>query len=132
MSVTSSGNWNGYFADAHVGLGYEARVGRFYVRPLLSADYLYLSENAHADSGGGPGFDLMFDRRVSDRMIASAIVTFGTQYGHDAWFRPEIFGGYRDVVLGNLASTTAFFTGGLPFTLAPGDTKAGGSPLGSR
>ena len=51
VSVTSSGNWNGYFADAHVGLGYEARIGRFYVRPLLSADYLYLSENAHADSG---------------------------------------------------------------------------------
>jgi hypothetical protein len=125
VSLASSGKWNGYFGDAHAGLAYEAHLGRFYFRPLLSADYLYLNENAHADTGAGPGFDLMIDRRVSDRMIASAIVTFGTQYGHDAWFRPEIFGGYREVVIGNLASTTAFFSGGLPFTLAPGDSKGG-------
>ena len=125
VSEISGGRWNGYFGDAHAGLAYEARLGRFYFRPELSADYLYLNENAHADAGAGPGFDLSIAQRVSDRMTASAIMAFGTQYGHDAWFRPEIFGGYREVVMGNLASTTAVFAGGLPFTLSPGDTKGG-------
>lgn len=125
VSETSVGHWNGYFGDAHAGLAYEARIGRFYLRPELSADYLYLNENAHSDTGAGPGFDLMIARRTSDRMTASAIMTLGSQYGHDAWFRPEIFGGYREVLLGNLASTTAAFPGGLPFTLEPGNTKGG-------
>jgi hypothetical protein len=53
------------------------------------------------------------------------LLTVGTQYGHDAWFRPELFGGYRQVFFGNIASTTAAFTGGNPFTLSPGDVNGG-------
>ncbi len=125
VAETSTGRWNGYFADAHAGLAYEMHLGRFYLRPEFSADYLQLSENAHADTGAGPGFDLAIARRNSDRMTGAAMLTLGTQYGHDAWFRPEIFGGYRQVFFGNLASTTASFTGGNPFTLSPGDVNGG-------
>jgi hypothetical protein len=125
VSETSTGSWNGYFADAHAGAAYEFHLGRFYLRPELSADFLDVNENAHADTGAGPGFDLTIARRNSDRMTGAALLTVGTQYGHDAWFRPEIFGGYRQVFFGNIASTTAAFTGGNPFTLSPGDINGG-------
>ena len=125
VSETSTGAWNGYFADAHAGAAYEFHIGRFYLRPELSADYLDLNESAHADTGAGPGFDLTIARRNSDRMTGAALLTVGTQYGHDAWFRPELFGGYRQVFFGNIASTTAAFTGGNPFTLSPGDVNGG-------
>jgi hypothetical protein len=125
VSETSSGNWNGFFGDAHAGAAYEVKIGRFFVRPEFSADYLYLNENAHNDTGAGPGFDLAIAQRTSSRMTGEAIVTLGAQYGHDTWFRPEIFGGYRQVFFGNIASTTAAFTGGTPFTLVPGDVNGG-------
>jgi hypothetical protein len=125
LSETSSGHWNGYFADAHAGAAYEFHISRFYLRPELSADYLYLNEDTHSDTGAGPGFDLTIDQRRSERMTGSALLTVGTQYGHDAWFRPELFAGYRQVFFGNIASTTAAFTGGLPFTMLPGDVNGG-------
>lgn len=126
VNETSTGTWNGFFGDAHAGVQYEAHLGRFYVRPELSADYLYFNENAHSFSGAGPGFDLSIGRRTSERLTGSGIVTFGTQYGHDTWFRPEIFGGYRVVAFGSIADTTAQFTGGSPFILAPGPDVNGG------
>jgi hypothetical protein len=125
VSEISKGDWNGYFADAHAGAAYELHLGRFYVRPELDADYLYLNENAHSDTGAGPGFDLSIARRTSNRMTGAATVTFGAQYGHDVWFRPEVFGGYRQVFFGDIASTTAAFTGGNPFTLSPGNLNGG-------
>ena len=127
VSETSAGNWNGYFGDAHVGAEYELHVGRFYMRPSVSFDYLSLNENAHSFTGAGPGFDLTIDQRNSERGTASGIITFGTQYGHDTWFRPEIYGGYRQVVFGTIANTAGFFTGtgGPPFILGPGDVNGG-------
>lgn len=127
VSETSTGNWNGYFADAHAGAQWEGHLGRFYVRPEANFDYLYLNENAHNLGGAGPGFDLAIGQRASERGVASGIITFGTQYGHDTWFRPEIYGGYREVVFGTIANTVAQFsgTGGLPFVMSPGDVNGG-------
>ncbi|HTX47855.1 MAG TPA: autotransporter outer membrane beta-barrel domain-containing protein, partial [Caulobacteraceae bacterium] len=125
VSETSKGQWNGYFADAHAGASYEVHFGRFYVRPELSADYLYLNEDAHSEAGAGPGFDISIDQRVSSRMSGEALMTFGAQFGHDAWFRPEFYAGYRDIFYGDIAPTVANFAGGNPFTLEPGETKGG-------
>ena len=125
IAETSNGSWNGFFGDGHAGVEYEWRVSRFYVRPEFSADYLYLSENGHQDAGGGTGFDLHFARRTSDRMSGAALVTVGAQYGHDVWFRPEIYGGYREVFFGDIGNTVANFAGGMPFTLVPGNVNGG-------
>ena len=125
VSDTSYGSWNGLFGDAHAGLQWEQHISRFYVRPEFSLDYLDLNENAHATKGAGPGLDVSIGQRDSQRATASALVAFGTQYGHDAWFRPEIFGGYRQVVFGSLANTTAQLSGGTPFTMGPGDVNGG-------
>ena len=107
VSQTSNGQWNGYFADGHAGLQYEAHLGRFYLRPEASFDYLYLNENAHSLTGAGPGIDLAIAQRTSERGIASGLLTLGTQYGRDTWFRPEIYGGYRQVAFGSIANTVA-------------------------
>lgn len=125
VNETAYGNTNGYFADAHAGLQYEQHFGSFYVRPELSVDYLYLNEDAYNDSGAGPGFDLSIADRASGRMTSAALITVGTQYGHDTWFRPEVYGGYRTVVFGDIADTVAQFQGGSPFSLAPGDVNGG-------
>jgi hypothetical protein len=121
----SYGGWNGYFGDAHAGAEYEAHLGRFYVRPSVAFDYVYLNEDAHNTTGAGPGFDLSVAQRVSERGTASALVTIGSQYGHDVWVRPELFGGYRQVAFGAIGNTVASFTGGNPFTLSPGDVNGG-------
>jgi hypothetical protein len=127
VSETSTGRWNGYFADAHAGAQWEGHIGRFYVRPEASFDYLYLNEDSHSLGGAGPGFDLTIDQRQSERGVASGLITFGTQYGHDTWFRPEIYGGYRQVMFGDIANTVAQFTGagGLPFIMSSGDVNGG-------
>ena len=118
-------DWNGYFADGHVGAEYEQHIGNYYIRPELSFDYLYLNQNGYTESGAGPGFDLTVAQQMSQRGTVAALVNVGTQYGHDAWFRPEIFGGYRQVVFGTIGNTVATFAGGNPFSLAPGDVNGG-------
>jgi len=127
LSESAVAKWTGFFADAHAGAAYEQRVfSRFYVRPELSADYLYLSENAHGyDAPADQVVNLNIARRTSTRFTGSAIVTFGAQFGQETWFRPEIFGGYRMVFASDLGDTVATFSGGLPFTLSPGNGKGG-------
>ncbi len=127
VSESSEGQWNGFFGDAHAGASYEAHFGRFYVRPELSVDYLYMKSQAHSDVGGGTdaGVNLNVASQVSSRLTGEAILTLGTQYGQGAWFRPEIFGGYREIFENNLGDTVATFNGGTPFTLTPDDSKGG-------
>ncbi|MGH6970413.1 MAG: autotransporter outer membrane beta-barrel domain-containing protein, partial [Caulobacteraceae bacterium] len=125
VNEVDHGASTGYFADGHAGLRYEQHFGRFYVRPEVGVDYLYLDQAAFRDSGAGPGFDLAVGRRSSRRASADALVTVGAQYGHDVWFRPEIFAGYRAVVFGDIADTVAAFDGGLPFVMSPGDVNGG-------
>jgi hypothetical protein len=118
-------SYTGYFADAHAGLEYEQHFGSMYIRPELSFDYLYLNSGAYSESGGGPGFDLAVAQQLSQRATAAAVMAVGTQYGHDAWFRPELFAGYRVVAFGQIGDTVAQFAGGSPFSLGAGDTNGG-------
>jgi uncharacterized protein with beta-barrel porin domain len=124
-------NWGAFFADAHVGGAYEWHVGRFYARPEISADYLYLRENGHTETGGGDGFDLAIDSRSSHRLSGEAILTLGTQFGRDTWLRPELRGGYRRIFSGDLGDTTARFTSSsTPFTLDGAPDKGGWFTVG--
>ena len=126
VSKRALSNWGAFFADAHVGTAYEFHVGRFYARPEISADYLFLRENGHTETGGGNGFDLSIASRSSHRLSGEAILTLGTQFGRDTWLRPEIRGGYRKIFSGDLGDTTAQFTSSTtPFTLG-GAADTGG------
>jgi outer membrane autotransporter protein len=125
VSEVANSHWNGAFADTHAGASYEIHMRRFYLRPEISLDYLYLSENAHNFGSGSQVVNVSIGRRTDSRLTAAAIVTLGRQYGQNAWFRPEVYAGYRDVLEANIGDTVAAFSGGLPFTLDPGDTKGG-------
>jgi hypothetical protein len=121
----ANSSWGGYFMDGHVSLAYEQRFGRFYARPEASADYLRLHESAHSETGGDPGFDLNIADRTSSRLSGEAVLAVGTQWGKSQWLRTEVRGGYREVFSGDIGDTTANFTGGNAFTLAP-DADTGG------
>jgi outer membrane autotransporter protein len=123
-------HWGAAFADAHIGAAYEARVGRFYVRPEVSGDWLYINEGAHTETGGGDAFDLTVRSRSSHRISGEAIVTLGGQWGRDTWFRPEIRGGYRHIFSGQLGDTVANFSGGAPFTLTGANDTGGWATVG--
>jgi outer membrane translocation and assembly module TamA len=53
------------------------------------------------------------------------VLAVGTQWGKSQWLRTEVRGGYREVFSGDIGDTTANFTGGNDFTLAP-DADTGG------
>ena len=122
--------WGGAYATGHAGLGYEVRLGRFYARPEVSGDYLYLRENARKESGGGTAFDLLVNSRTSNRLSGEAIMVLGGQWGRDTWLRPELRGGYRRIFSGQVGDTVAAFAGGNPFTLAASDDKGGWLTVG--
>lgn len=125
-------SWNGYFATGHAMAAYEARWGRFYARPELSIDYLYLSEGARTESGGGEGFNLEVSSRKSDRLTGSAIMVLGAQWGRTTWLRTEFRAGYRSIISGQVGDTTARFINatGTPFTLTPDNSNTGFVVLG--
>jgi hypothetical protein len=58
-------------------------------------------------------------------MTGEALMTLGAQFGHDAWFRPELFAGYREVFFGNIANTVGSFAAGDSFDLASDEGKGG-------
>jgi len=131
VSRRALSSWGGYFADAHVGAEYEVHLGRFYARPGVSADYLYLRENGHTETGGGNGFDLAIDPRASHRLSGEAILTLGTQFGRATWLRTEVSGGYRRIFSGDMGDTTARFTSSsTPFTLTGMEDKGGWFTVG--
>lgn len=120
-------SWTASFADASASAAYEARMGRYYARPDVSIDWVYVSEGAQTETGGGTGFNLAVDSRKSDRLTASAMLTLGAQYGRTSWLRPEFRVGYRSILSGQVGATVARFTGttGGPFTLLSDDTSGG-------
>ncbi|HEY5072083.1 MAG TPA: autotransporter outer membrane beta-barrel domain-containing protein [Caulobacteraceae bacterium] len=128
---TATSAWHGEFAEAHAGLAYEQKLfGRYYARPEISADYLYLTEGAHAENGGGPGFDLNIASRASWRGSAQAILVLGAQYGTTSWLRPEIRVGWREILSGQVGDTVASFDGGSPFALSADQSTGGWATVG--
>jgi hypothetical protein len=125
VTEQANSDWGGYFVDGQVSLAYEQKLGRFYARPQVSADYLRLHESGHDETGGDPGFDLNIADRTSTRLSGEAVLVLGTQFGKAQWLRSEIQAGYREVFSGEIGDTTANFSGGSAFSLAP-DSDAGG------
>jgi hypothetical protein len=126
----ATSSWDGFFGDAHFLVAYEQPIGRFYLRPELSADYLYLSEGAHQETGGGAGFDLNIASRASSRASAAAVLVVGTQFGKTSWLRPELRAGWREIFAGAVGDTVSAFDGGTPFTLAADKDRGGWATVG--
>jgi uncharacterized protein with beta-barrel porin domain len=125
----SQGQWSGQLYSASAGLGYEARIGRFALRPSASIDYYRLDEDGYAETGGGDAFNLTVDKRSSDEIAVNATLVAGYDLGSRAadevWLRVELEGGRRQIIGGSLGETTARFKGGEAFTLIP-DARSDG------
>jgi hypothetical protein len=126
LDLKAKAKWGGWLGDAHAGLSYEVKAGRFYARPELSADYLRMSEGKYQEAGGGDGFDLSVDSRKGDLMTGQALLALGARFGDEFYWSPEVKVGYRAKLAGAPGSTTARFAGGSDFTLDPEDVAAGG------
>jgi uncharacterized protein with beta-barrel porin domain len=127
---TAKGAWDGKLYSTAAGVSYEFQAGRLSLRPLAALDYYRLSEDGYTEAGGGTALNLTVDKRTSDELAAEASLTLG--YDIDArtsdgggWLRAEIEGGRRQIIGGDIGTTTARFGTGTAFTLLPKDRGDG-------
>jgi len=123
-------SWGGNLVSASAGLSYDLALGsRLRVRPQAGIDYYRLSEDGWSDAGGGAGFDLTVEQRVSDEIVANGVLAIGYELGsldpEASWLRLELEGGRREVVGGEIGDTTAYFGDGDRFTLAADPRNSG-------
>jgi hypothetical protein len=123
-------NFNALFYEGHVALAYERHLGRFYVRPEISADYLALRDSGYSETGGGSAFDLSVDPQTDTRLTGSAILAVGREWGKDAWVRSEFRFGVREVLEGQVGDTEAAFAGGPLFAMTPDNDEGGWGTIG--
>ncbi|MFT4254997.1 MAG: autotransporter outer membrane beta-barrel domain-containing protein [Caulobacter sp.] len=127
--VTNTASWNGFTANAFAGVGYEAVFGAAYVRPEARVDYVYLWEGERKEHGGGAGFDQTVASRKFSNLSGDVGVVFGRQFGKEVWVRPEVRVGYRKTLAGKYADTTAWYSGGTPFTILANNATDGAVTL---
>ena len=119
-------SWLGGIVSANLGVGYQVSVGRFFVRPEVSGDYVLVSQAAYKERGGGTAFNLDVASQTASQADAQADLVMGANFGQSIVWRPELTVGYRAVVYGGPAKTVANFQGGKTFTLDPQFTDKGG------
>lgn len=121
---TATADWTGFTGVLNIGASYEATVGRFYARPSLSVDYLYVNEEGRVESATSDALEQTVDSRSSSRLSAVAELAIGATFGRDLWWRPEMRIGYRQHLAGEVGDTVFAFQGGDKVTLIatePGD-----------
>jgi len=124
----SNGEWSGYGLSTRVSASYEARYGRYYIRPVATIDYLRLMEGSYTEAGGGQGMDLAVNSRTSSRTAVFAGVAVGATYGVDNSWGPEVLLGYKGVASEQLGTTRAkFVSGGDAFDLRAGSISGQGA-----
>jgi hypothetical protein len=110
-------------------VSYEMGGATAFFRPVVSIDYHRLNEEGYAESGGGTGFDLTVDRRISDELALTGSVAGGFDffggYQGEGWFRLEAEGGRRELVGGAMGATVARFGSGQRFTIVPEERESG-------
>jgi hypothetical protein len=122
--------WNGFTGLASLSAAYEANVGVLYIRPLISIDYLYLSEGSRQETGGQDAFNLFIEDRTSSRLSGTAEVAFGATFGRELWWRPELRLGYRARLGGEMGQTVFRFKNGQLVALQPDEQGDGATIIG--
>lgn len=120
LSRTATSDWTALLGTGHVALSWTAEAGRFYARPMLRADYVYLREDGRTESGGGEAIDLVIDERTGQQLAAFAGLALGATFGdpEGMLWRPEVTAGYRALTGDGAGATTArFVSGGPAFSL---------------
>jgi hypothetical protein len=119
-------SWNGGLVSAQIELNYPVNIGRFYLRPELSADYVALYETAHTERDGGTAVNLAIGSKTSQEGSVQGDMVMGMTFGDTVKWRPEMTIGWREILFGGPSNTTAHFNGGNNFVLSPQFTEKGG------
>lgn len=108
----SSGEWDGTHLSGSLRAGYDIAMGKkFWARPVISLDYLRLTEDAYEESGD-LGVALSVDKRTSELGSVSGLLNFGAKFqGRRTWIRPSIRVGYRNEFLSDPVLTSYSFAG---------------------
>ena len=129
VTRTAEGDWSGRVYSAVAGASYDARFGRFSLRPSATVEHYKLTEKGYTETGGGAAYDLTVRRRSSDETAAVGMLAIGYDLmslePNEPWLRVELEGGRREILSGKLGATTASFAGGQPFTLTPDERTSG-------
>ena len=122
--------WSGNVASFVAGASVEAGGQYFFMRPSVMVDYVRLSEDGYAETGGGDALALVIEDRTSDELglslgSAAGFDLFGMGQGDEFWMRVEVEGGWREILSGDLGATTARIGDGESFTLLPDQHSSG-------
>lgn len=109
---TAQGDWQGFHANGALRAGYDIALSdKFWARPSVSVDYLYLDEDAYEETGAD-GVRLSVEGRSSDTAAATAMLDFGAFFhGKRTWIRPSLRVGYRNEFLSDPVETAFRFQG---------------------
>lgn len=109
---TASGESDAAHANAAFRAGYEIPISdRFWARPSLSLDYLYLNEYGYTETGD-EGVRLRVDGRQSETAAASVKLDVGAAFqGKRTWIRPSVRVGYRNEFISDPTETAFRFQG---------------------
>ncbi len=123
-------DWSGNVASFMAGASVEGGSQYFFIRPSVIVDYVRLNEDGYEETAGGKALDLVVEDRTSDELglnlaTAMGFDLFGMGRGDDIWVRVEAEGGWREIIAGELGSTTARFGDGESFTLLPDQSSSG-------
>lgn len=112
FSGTASSEWTGLHANGSLRAGYTVPLGeKFWARPSVSLDYLYLNEEGHTETGTD-GVRLHVNGRVSETAAATAMLDVGAKFqGKRTWIRPSIRAGYRNEFISDPLLTEFRFQG---------------------
>jgi hypothetical protein len=126
-ATQADADWSGLTGRARAGLGWEARAGRWVLRPQARVEYAWLREDGWSEDGGGDSFDLSVEERASHELTATASAALGARFGPDGLLAPELEIGWTTGLAGSLADTVARFrSGGDSFTLVAEEPDSGG------
>ena len=108
----ATGEWEAFHANAALRAGYEVALSdKYWMRPSLSVDYLYLNEYGHTETGT-QGFRTRVNGRQSETAAATAMLNFGAEFqGKRTWIRPSIRVGYRNEFMSDPTETEFSFQG---------------------
>ena len=109
---SAQGEWQGFHVNGALRAGYDIAISdKFWARPSVSVDYLFLDEEGF-DETGSDGVRLSVEDRSSDTAAASAILNIGAAFqGKRTWLRPSIRVGYRNEFISDPVETAFRFQG---------------------
>lgn len=130
VSYTINRAWSGDFLSASGGIALEGGGQFFFFRPSLVLDYLRLSEDGYAETGGGKALNLTVEERRGSELglnagLALGVDLWGMRPRDRGWLRIETEGGWRVRLAGELGETVARYGEGQRFTLTP-EARDGG------